>query len=195
MPKKCKCKCHLFRIYTYTQKKKRCKKYSFMLTWPHVNIFGQIRINELVFGTEMLWDASYVLCFFGFCFENHEQMHIFHNWELDIKNYTTKANLFASQLSTTSTSSKTHGKFINLTFFTSNYFFFKFFSCPWFFVNILGKVVSMRDFFLQIYTLYCTILINQARIIWQLYNVYILKGPIFSYHFLNIDLHTYLQGR
>jgi hypothetical protein len=47
--------------------------------------------------------------FLGFFFENHEQMHIFHNWELDIKYYTTKANLFGPQLSTTTTSSKTHG--------------------------------------------------------------------------------------
>jgi hypothetical protein len=61
--------------------------------------------------------------FLGFVFENHEQMHIFHNWEVDIKYYTTKTNLFWSQLSTITTSSKTHGKFINLTFFTLNYFY------------------------------------------------------------------------
>jgi hypothetical protein len=40
--------------FKLTHKKKRCKKYSFTLTWPHANIFGQMRIIELVFGTEML---------------------------------------------------------------------------------------------------------------------------------------------
>jgi hypothetical protein len=56
MQKKCKSNYHLYRIYIYTKKKKGggCKKYSFAFTWPHVNIFGQIRINELVFGTKML---------------------------------------------------------------------------------------------------------------------------------------------
>jgi len=40
-------------------------------------------------------------------------------------------------------------KFINLTFFISNYFFLKYFSCHRFFFNIWGKVVSLRDFFLS----------------------------------------------